>query len=115
MAHGLRLFVLFIAIGGFGAFAGSVAGGAFGKRALFAGGCLGGVVAVVAAAWLAERFAWIRPHERTGTAIGAAIGFVAAATIAVNTLSSPIGPVLSTLLIGAGALSGRAMSRRDRS
>jgi hypothetical protein len=115
MRHGLRLFVFFVATGGFGAFAGSVAGAAFGKRGLFAGGYVGGVIAVLAAAWLAERFAWIRPDQRTGTAVGGAIGFIAAATIAINTLSSPVGPVLSTLLIGAGALAGRALSQRARS
>jgi hypothetical protein len=113
VARGLRLYVFFIAAGGFGGFAGSVVGAAFGKRGLFTGGYVGGVLAVVAAAWLTGRLAWIRPEERTGTAIGAAIGFLAAATIAVNTLSSPVGPVLSTLLIGAGALSGRAMSDRS--
>jgi hypothetical protein len=38
--------------------------------------------------------------------LGAALGFIAAATVAVNTLSSPIGPVFSTALIGVGALVG---------
>jgi hypothetical protein len=36
------------------------------------------------------------------------VGFLLAAAIAVRTLSSPVGPVLSTLLIGTGALVGAA-------
>jgi hypothetical protein len=36
-----------------------------------------------------------------------------AATIAINTLSSPVGPLLSMLLIGAGGLAGqRLLARR---
>jgi hypothetical protein len=46
------------------------------------------------------------------TAIGAMIGFLTAALIAVNTLSSPIGPVTSTLLTGVGGLAGGAWARR---
>jgi hypothetical protein len=40
------------------------------------------------------------------TAAGAALGFLAAAWIATHTLGSPIGPILSTTLIGLGALVG---------
>jgi hypothetical protein len=49
---------------------------------------------------------WIVRPQLWPTALGAAIGFLAASAIAVNTLSSPIGPVLSTLLIGVGAVLG---------
>ena len=59
-------------------------------------------VTAIAARWRR----WIAARQVRATALGAAIGFLMAATIAVNTLSSPVGPVLSTLLIGAGALIG---------
>jgi hypothetical protein len=49
---------------------------------------------------------WIGREHYWPTAIGAAIGFVAAAVLAVNTLSSSIGPALSTSLVGLGALAG---------
>lgn len=79
---------------------------------MFAGGFLGGAMLTWVAARLAGRFGWI-PREQIGAvAIGATIGFLAAATIAVNTLSSPIGPVLSTLLVGIGGLVGGRVSAR---
>jgi len=107
----MKVFVLLIAAGGAGGLAGSIIGAAAGKRALFVGGFLGGLIAAPAAAYLAARFRWIEPREATATALGAALGFLAAATVAVNTLSSPVGPILSTLLIGAGGLAGGRVSR----
>jgi hypothetical protein len=106
------LFVLLVFAGGAGAFAGSVLGSAFGRTGLFAGGVMGGVIASAAAAFLAARLQWIARDERMPTAIGAMIGFLTAALIAVNTLSSPIGPVTSTLLTGVGGLAGGAWARR---
>ena len=49
---------------------------------------------------------WIEPRDFWPTAAGAALGFAAAALVAVNTLSTPVGPILSTLLIGLGAVLG---------
>lgn len=109
----MRLFVLLIAAGGAGGLIGSIIGAAVGHRGLFLGGFLGGLIASPCAAYVAARLHWIEPHEAKGTALGAALGFLAAATVAVNTLSSPVGPVLSTLLIGAGGLAGRHLSVRD--
>jgi hypothetical protein len=47
--------------------------------------------------------------------LGAAIGFLLACAVAANTLSSPVGPIMSTLLIGVGAVLGssRAPSASD--
>lgn len=108
------LFVFLTIAGGIGGFLGSVVGAAFGdNRALFIGGFAGGPVVCVLAAWLAGRLGWTPAAEVRGTAIGAALGFLAAATIAVNTLSSPVGPVLSTLCVGTGGLlGGRIAARR---
>ena len=38
--------------------------------------------------------------------IGAIIGFVIAVFVAMSTLSSPVGPILSTALVGMGAIMG---------
>lgn len=101
-----RLFVLAIVLGGAGGLLGSILGGAFGQRGLFIGGFAGGVLIAPVTAALARWRGWIAASQVRATALGAAIGFLLAATIAVNTLSSPVGPVLSTLLIGVGALIG---------
>ncbi len=102
----LKLFVAACLIGGFGGFAGSAAGGLVGRHALFAGGTLGGMLIAPLTAWVAVRRGWVPAERYWATAAGAAIGFLLAALIAVNTLSSPVGPVLSTLLIGLGAVVG---------
>ena len=100
------LFAVSCILGGFGGAAGSIAGAAFGKRGLFIGGFLGGALVAPLTARIASWRGWIAPDQFWSTAIGAALGFLAAATVAVNTLSSPVGPVLSTLLIGGGAIAG---------
>ena len=113
MKH-LGVFVFLTIAGGLGGFLGSVIGAAFGEqRALFIGGFIGGPIVCALAAWLAGRLGWIPLVEVRGTAIGAAVGFLVAATIAVNTLHSPVGPVLSTLCVGTGGLLGAWVSRRS--
>ena len=111
----MALFALLVIAGGAGAFVGSVLGNAFGRTGLFAGGVIGGASASAAAAFVAAWLKWIRIDERVATACGAAVGFLAAALIAVNTLSSPVGPVASTLLTGVGGLVGLRVKRRLRS
>ena len=110
----MLLFVLLVLAGGAGAFAGSVLGSAVGRTGLFAGGVVGGASASAAAAFLAARLKWIAIDERMATACGAVIGFLTAALIAVNTLSSPVGPVTSTLLTGVGGWIGLLLKRRRR-
>ena len=83
-------------LGGVGGFVGSVIGGAFGREGLFAGGFIGGIAIAPLSARIALWRRWIGPGQFWPTAAGAALGFVAAALVAVNTLSSPVGPVLST-------------------
>ena len=106
MRSRVLLFLTAMVLGGVGGFVGSVLGNAGGKRMLFVGGFIGGVLIAPLTARIAVWRGWVAPDRAMWTAIGAAIGFVLAATIAVNTLSSPIGPVLSTLLIGFGAVLG---------
>jgi hypothetical protein len=102
----LALFITASVVGGFGGFAGSVLGGGLGRGALFAGGFIGGVLVSPITAWIAVNRGWITGSAFWRVAAGAAIGFVGAATLAVNTLQSPVGPALATLLTGLGALTG---------
>ena len=112
----LWLFVTAMVLGGFGGAAGSILGNAFGRTGLYAGGVIGGLVAALLVARTAVWRGWIERERFLPVALGTALGFVAAAGIAVSTLSSPVGPVLSTLLIGAGALLGAGRpSRADAS
>ena len=71
-----------------------------------AGGVIGGLACASLIGPIARTRRWIRAERAGAAAIGAALGFLAAALIATRTLGSPIGPALSTLLIGAGALAG---------
>ena len=108
----LWLFITAKVFGGFGGFLGSVLGGGLGKTGLFVGGFVGGIAIAPLTALVARKRGWI-DHSRLWTvAVGAALGFVAAAVIAVNTLSSPVGPVLSTTLIGLGALAGARLGAK---
>lgn len=102
----IALFVLACVLGGFGGAAGSMVGHAFGKVGLWAGGIVGGLLISIVTARIAVWRHWITPSQVWPTTLGAAVGFLLAAAVAVNTLSSPIGPILSTLLIGSGAVVG---------
>lgn len=106
MQRRVLLFIVSCFLGGAGAFVGSVLGHAVGKAGLFAGALIGGLLGSLASALVARARRWIPPERTRRTALGAAIGFVVAALIATRTLGSPIGPVLSTALIGLGALLG---------
>ena len=110
------LFFVACALGGVGGALGSMVGHSFGKGGLWAGGILGGLVASMLIARIALWRRWIVPTQYWPTALGTAIGFLLACVFAVNTLSSPVGPILSTFLIGLGAVLGsiRAPSAADR-
>ena len=100
------LFVVSCVFSGIGGAVGSIIGNALGGKGLWIGGVLGGLLGAISAALVSRARGWILPTQVRGTAIGAAAGFLVAALIAVNTLSSPIGPILSTSLVGIGALVG---------
>lgn len=100
------LFLVACALGGAGGALGSMVGNAFGKGGLWAGGVLGGLLASMLVARIALWRRWIVRSQFRPTLLGTAIGFLLACAVAVNTLSSPIGPLIGTLLIGAGALLG---------
>jgi hypothetical protein len=106
------LFATACILAGIGGALGSILGHAFGQTGLWVGGVLGGLAGSAAAAGVGVGRDWISRTQFRSTAIGAMVGFLAASAIAVKTLSSPIGPALSTLLVGIGALIGERISRR---
>jgi len=105
------LFVISCVLGGLGGALGSIAGHAAGQAGLWIGGIVGGLVGAIAAAAIARARHWITPAQFPTTAAGAGVGFLLAAAVAVKTVSSPVGPVLSTALIGLGALVGARFHR----
>lgn len=108
------LFVSAMILGGLGGMLGSMLGNAFGKNGLFVGGVIGGLVAAILTGRIAAARKWVPSSGWRHVAIGAALGFLAAVAIAVNTLSSPIGPVLSTILVGVGALIGARLAAAEK-
>ena len=102
------LFALVSGLGGLGAFLGSIVGNAAGKIGLFAGAMVGGAFAVTLGVRIAARLGLVPQTRITHATLGGLGGFTLAAFVAVNTLSSPIGPMLSVALIGLGAVFGAA-------
>jgi hypothetical protein len=100
------LFLVACALGGLGGALGSMVGHSFGKGGLWAGGILGGLLASILIARIALWRRWILRSQYWPTVLGTTVGFLLACVVVVNTLSSPIGPILSTLLIGVGAVLG---------
>ena len=107
----VKLFLLEVLLGGAGAVVGSILGNAFGRGGLFTGAVIGGVAMVVVAGNLACRFNCVHRNERFWVIGGGIAGFIVACLVTLATLSSPVGPVLSALLIGAGAVLGSLLGR----
>ena len=105
------LFVTAVISAGFFAATGSMVGHLGGSQGLMAGGVIGGLLGVMLAARIAVWRRWIARSDFRAVTLGGAVGFLLAAFIAVRTLSSPVGPVLSTLLVGVGALAGLQANR----
>jgi hypothetical protein len=86
---------------------GSIAGhGIADDLGLVFGGVLGVLIASAVTGWIAAAAKWITVEQRTRTITWTAVGSVIASLIATHSLSSPIGPVVSTVLAGFGALYG---------
>jgi hypothetical protein len=102
----VKVFLLMMLMAGAGGALGSMAGHALGRGGLIAGGVLGGSALVVAAGFLATRWHWLHPGQRVWAIAGGVFGFLLAVMVTLSTLSSPVGPVLSTLLVGTGAVLG---------
>lgn len=104
--HAVFLFLLMCVLGGAGGALGSMAGNSLGRGGVFVGGFVGGVALVFVAAYIAVGRGWISREQRFWTVAGGTLGFGVAALVTLSTLSSPAGPILSTLMIGMGALLG---------
>src|SRR5215212_6820340 len=102
----ILLFITEMVFAGIFAALGSMVGHAFGAVGLVVGGVLGGLLGVTVATRVAIAAHWIERRDFLPTTFGGEIGFLLAAFIATHTLGSPVGPMLSTLLVGIGALSG---------
>jgi hypothetical protein len=100
------LFLSMCVAAGLGAAVGATIGHSIGQGGLLVGGFLGGAAGVIALGYLAHRIGWIRRSQRVWCIAGGAAGFVMAYMVALATLASPVGPILSTLLVGTGALFG---------
>jgi hypothetical protein len=110
----VSLFLASSTFGGVGAVVGSLVGHAIGALGVRAGAIVGGGFGVVLATTLARHCGWIDRRDYTATTAGALAGFLCAVVVALSTMRSPIGPLASTSLIGAGALAGAAYSSRAR-
>jgi Mg/Co/Ni transporter MgtE len=106
----LSLFLVASVLGGAGGALGSMVGHSFGKGGIWVGGILGGILASILGARIALWRGWISRAQLWPTTVGTVIGFFLACIVVVNTLSSPVGPLLTTLIIGAGALVGARVS-----
>ena len=104
-----KLFILMVIAGGAGGLLGSMVGNVFGRGGLFAGGVAGGAIFVAGAAYLAGTRRWISMRQRPWVIAGGLVGFGLACVVALSTLGSPIGPILSTLLVGSGAVLGTVL------
>jgi hypothetical protein len=109
-----KLCVLTMLAGGAGGVLGSILGNALGRGGLIAGGVIGGAALVTAAVFFATARGWITLQQRPWTIAGAEAGFLAACLVALSTLGSPIGPIASTVLIGAGAVLGAVLTPQGR-
>ena len=106
MIRSIPLFVVATILGGLGGLLGSIVGSSAGKSWIAVGGVAGGLLASLASAAVARGRGWIPPDRYWRTGLGAGAGFLIAAVIATHTLNSPIGPIASTVLIGASAVLG---------
>jgi hypothetical protein len=102
----VKLSVFRILLGGAGGAIGSMAGNSLGPGGVIGGGLVLGSILVVAAGFLGARWGWISHAQRLWAILGGVFGFALAAVVTLSTLSSPVAPMLSTLLIGTGAVLG---------
>ena len=109
----MLLLVLTCFLGGIGAFVGSVLGNAVGKPGLYVGAVIGGIAGVFAATRIALVKKIIGPKRFWPATIGGVLGFLLAAMIATNNMSSPVVPLLSILLIGFGAVFGAGSRKKS--
>jgi hypothetical protein len=69
---------------------------------------IGGLLTTTGAVLLAAHWGWFPRPSRPRALVGALLGFIVAAPVAVANLHTPVTPVLVTSLAGIGALIGAA-------
>ena len=106
MRSRVLLFLTATLLAGIGGFVGSILGNAGGRRMLFVGGIVGGLLATFAATRIGVWRGWVPRVHATRTALYACAAFLIAVVIIVNTLSTPFGAVLSPALVGFAAVLG---------
>lgn len=109
MKH-LTLFTLVSVFTGAAAVVASMVGASFGHHALFAGAILGGFAGVTAAIRLSATFRLIEPAAVWPGILGGWIGFLIAAPLAAANAHTPVIPLLSIGLVGAGTLAAMRIS-----
>lgn len=92
---------------------GSVIGHYLGNAGLFAGAVAGGIAGIAAAVWLAVRLGLLVRSSFGVTFLGAMVGFIVAAAIAIYNLHGPLIPIASVALIGLGALIGNVLGQKS--
>ena len=107
------LFFLVSGLAGLAAVFGSMLGGAVSHVGLFIGAVSGGLIGVFTALVLSRRFRLISPKDIGPGILGGCIGFVAAAALAAASAHTVIIPIMSTGLVGLGAMAALAISGRS--
>lgn len=92
---------------------GSMVGNLFGKIGLYSGAIVGGISGILVVMIWARRYHLIEAHNHVSTLIGATLSYIVAAVIAVNNLHTPLIPIASTALVGAGAVIGSLLGRNE--
>lgn len=108
----LILFVCVCIITGLATFAGSVAGHAFGQKALFAGAIIGGIAGAFLSCLIAGKIKKLQPLNFKSTFVGTIIGYAIAAIIAINSLHSAFITAGSIALAGLGAIAGYSLGKK---
>lgn len=102
----VALFFLLSLGSGFGGAFGSILGNSLGTAGLITGALLGGLAATYGVVRLAVRWRWVPESRALRTAVAAGVGFLVASVVAIATISTPVGPIISTTLVGAAGLWG---------
>ncbi len=105
------LFALVSSLTGFAAGLASVLGASVSHVGLFIGAVLGGFTGVAAAIRLSKALRLITAHDIWFGILGGCIGFLVAAPLAATNAHTPVIPILSTGLVGLGALTSLQIRR----
>ena len=111
-AQGTFVLVWLLA-GGFAIIMSIIVGG-LGRPFLYVGAIIGGAMGVAIGVWLSVLLRWLERDESRLATVGGIVGFLVAAPIAALNLHTPVTPILSCALAGAGALVGAGFARRSR-